>query len=309
METTADDLAALATASEAFCADPAVAGHEAAIGTWTTAKASWERSELTTFIGPADMLRTLSKVDYAPISETGIDELLASDTSIDVDYIDNRAASTNRGLGAIEYGLFRDLEDASDDRVCQLITSSATVAEEASRALTEAWVTSFDGGEPWVETYTVTIPSNQALGDLVAAIVETLKRQSLFELGKALGISSPEPEIEAIPEGAAGEATAMYLAQLEGVGAVLDAGGPDSIAALIRARSGETADRIDEALDRVMTGLARLEGPMRAIAEGEPDTLVPIYEAIAELRTLFEADVVSLLDITLGFSDADGDTG
>ena len=28
-----------------------------------------------------------------------------------------------------------------------------------------------------------------------------------------------------------------------------------------------------------------------------------------ELLTLFEADVVSLLDITLGFSDADGDSG
>ena len=48
---------------------------------------------------------------------------------------------------------------------------------------------------------------------------------------------------------------------------------------------------------------------MRDIARDRPEVLEPIYEGIAELRTLFESDVVSLLDITLGFSDTDGDTG
>jgi hypothetical protein len=48
---------------------------------------------------------------------------------------------------------------------------------------------------------------------------------------------------------------------------------------------------------------------MRDIARDDPERLVPIYKDIAELRMIFEADVVSLLDITLGFSDTDGDTG
>ena len=108
METAAEEIAGLSTATEAFCQTPDGETHDAAMEAWRTAKEAWERSELTTFFGPADMLRTVSKVDYAPISETGIDELLASDTVIDVDYIDNRAASTQRGLGAVEYALFRD---------------------------------------------------------------------------------------------------------------------------------------------------------------------------------------------------------
>ncbi len=193
--------------------------------------------------------------------------------------------------------------------MCHLVTSSALVAEEETRALGDAWTTSFDGGEPWIDTYTITIPPNQALGDLVAAIVETLKRQSLFELGKALGISAPEPDIAAIPEGAAGEAAAMYIAQLEGIRDALTAGEDESLGASdpCQVGGGGGPDRRDTGPgDRRLSGL---EGPMRTMAEEQPELLEPIYEDIAELRTLFESDVVSLLDITLGFSDTDGDTG
>jgi predicted lipoprotein len=161
-----------------------------------------------------------------------------------------------------------------------------------------------------VDTFTGSITSNQALADVVAAIVETLKRQSLFELGKALGISSPEPKIDAIPEGKAGAAAAMYLAQLEGIRAALEAGGPDSLAGLIGARSMEVAERIDVLLEQAIGELSSIqEIPMRVVADEHPDDLLPLYDDLAELRTLFESDVVSLLDITLGFSDTDGDTG
>jgi len=309
MENAADEIAILSTATETFCSTPDGVTHEGAIDDWRSAKQAWERSELTTFFGPADMLRTVSKVDYAPISETGIDELLASDTPIDVDYIDNRAASTQRGLGAVEYALFRDTESAADERTCALAASSAVVAANAATALVDSWTKSFNGGEPWVDVYTVVIPPNQSFGDLVASFVETLKRQSLFELGQALGISAPEPNVEAIPEGAAGEAAAMYTSQLESIRVTLDAGGEDSLGELIRARSPEVADRIDETLDRAIAEVSALEGPMRVIAAESPETVEPIYQDIADLRTLFESDVVSLLDITLGFSDTDGDTG
>jgi predicted lipoprotein len=299
----------LATAAEAFCAAPSPETHQSAQEAWAAAKSAWETAEWNVFIGPADMLRTLSKVDYEPISETGIDELIASDTIIDYDYVDNRAASTDRGLGAVEYALFRETDAASEQRTCHLITSASRVAADANRELVDAWTVSFDGGEPWVDTFTVTISSNQALGDLVAAVVETTKRQSLLEIGQALGISAPDPQIEAIPEGAAGAGADMYEAQLTGIRDLLDAGGEDSLGALIRARSPAVADRIDASLDSSMTELAGIDEPLRQVAADRPEELEPVYEHIAELQTLFESDVVSLLDITLGFSDTDGDTG
>ncbi|MGH8950129.1 MAG: imelysin family protein [Acidimicrobiia bacterium] len=299
----------LATAAAEFCGAPSAAGLEAVQESWRRAKSAWERSELTTFFGPAEMLRTLSKVDYSPISEPGIDELLSSEVAIDVDYIDNRAASTQRGLGAVEYALFRELDAASDPGVCSLATSASDVAAAETRALEEAWTVSSDGGDPFLEEFTGTMTSNQALGDVIGAVVETLKRQSLFELGKALGISAPDPEIESVPEGAAGEATAAYIAQLEGVRDVLAAGDTNSLGSLIRARSGEVADRIEDLLDDSLDRLTTLQGPMRALIVESSDQVEPIYDNLAELRVLFESDVVSLLDITLGFSDTDGDTG
>jgi predicted lipoprotein len=309
MEAAASELAGLAAAAETFCQRPDQASHQTAKDAWTRADNAWELSELNVLIGPADMLRTLSKVDYAPASESGIDEMLASEATIDFDYVDNRAASTDRGLGAVEYTLFRDTAAAGDPRVCELTIAASAVAAEAARELTEAWTVSFDGGEPWESTFTVRIPSNQALGDLVAAMVETTKRQSLFEIGQALGISAPQPELDAIPEGAAGAGSQMYLSQLEGIRQLLAAGEDDSLGALIRARSSEVADRIDIVLGEAMDGLAVLDGPMRQIADERPEELEPIYDDVAELRTLFESDVVSLLDITLGFSDTDGDSG
>jgi predicted lipoprotein len=305
----AEAAGALSTAAFGFCASPHPKAHEAAMDAWNRAKEAWEASELTTFFGPAEMLRTVSKVDYNPISQDEIDALLGSDAVIDAAYVGDRASSVQRGLGAVEYVLFRDEAEAGEARTCELTTAAAEVIADATRALQEAWVESFDGGEPWADTFTVTIPSNQALGDLVSAFVETTKRQSLFELGKALGISAPQPEIEAIPEGAAGAAAAMYRSQLVGIRDALAGGNPDSLGGLIRARSAEVADTIDLLLEQSIEAIAALDRPMRDIARDDPERLVPIYEDIAELRMIFEADVVSLLDITLGFSDTDGDTG
>ena len=235
--------------------------HEAATEAWRTAKEAWERSELTTFFGPAEMLRTCRRWTTPRFRELGIDELLASDTVIDVDYIDNRAASTQRGSGPWSTHCSVTPESAAEERPCALAASSAVVAANAAAALVDSWTTSFNGGEPWVDVYTVVIPPNQSFGDLIASFVETLKRQSLFELGQALGISAPEPDIEAIPEGAAGEAAAMYRSQLESIRVALDAGGEDSLGELIRARSPEVADRIDETLDRAIAEVSAARGP------------------------------------------------
>ncbi len=309
MDQAAVSAASLSDAVADYCSQPADGSRQTAMAAWGEAKTAWERSELSTFFGPADMLRTVSKVDYAPISEPGIDDLLASDTVIDVDFVDNRAGSTQRGLGAIEYALFGEFDPDATPRVCELITASAEVVAVETLALHDAWTDSSDGGPPWVETFTDTMPPNDAIGDLVGAIVETLKRQSLLELGKGLGISAPSPEPDAVPEGAAGAGAAMYRAQLEGIRAVLDAGGETSLLALIAARDQGVADQIDALLDETVSDLEAIDQPIKDAMVSDPAGVEAIYQNLADLRALFEADVVSLLDVTLGFSDTDGDTG
>jgi predicted lipoprotein len=90
---------------------------------------------------------------------------------------------------------------------------------------------------------------------------------------------------------------------------MLEAGAPDSLGDLIGARSPEVKARIDEHVEGAFAELDGIKGPMREIAADAPDDLAPLYEHLSELLSAFESDVVSLLDITLGFSDTDGDTG
>lgn len=289
------------------CSEPG-APTEQAKAAWIEAKMAWERAEAATYFGPAGMLRTVSRVDYTPVSESGIDDLLGSATRIDAGFVASRSASTQRGLGAIEYGLFG--EPAADDaRVCELLVAVSDVVAAESKALFDAWGASFEGAEPWVETFTGGMAADQALGDVIGALVEITKRLSLLELGKGLGISAPTPEPEAIDEGAAQAGAAVYRAQLEGIGEILSTGGESSLLALIHSRDASVAERIDTLVDDTISDLDGIDGSLVTAVGERPDQMTGIYEHLAELRTLFEADVVSLLDITLGFSDTDGDTG
>ncbi len=310
MEDASMGAAALATAVSDFCLQPTAETQETAQVAWGNSKMAWQRSILTTWFGPAQMLRTVSHVDYEPIDEEGIDELLGSEEVLDVDYLMNQAAATQRGLGAIEYLLFDSPDRASDPRVCELMTSTAEVVASETKALESAWTDTYEDGSPFVDRFLgETMTSDEAMANSISAIVETLKQMSLFQLGKALGISAQEASIDAIPEGRAGFAADAYIAQLESIRALLDDGGETSLGALIASRSTEISTQIDTHLTTAVEALDLIDAPLRTVAADDPTQLEPVYDDVAELLRIFEADVVSLLDITLGFSDADGDTG
>jgi len=310
LHASSSEAAELAAEVTSFCDAPAAESQKTAQDAWRQAKGAWEQAIPATWFGPAQMLRTVSRVDYEPVNEQGIEELLASPESLDVDYVLNQAASTQRGLGAIEHLLFDSVGISGDTRVCELMKSTADVVASETLGLEEAWTVSYQEGTPYVDRFAGEgMSPDDAMADVVSAIVETLKQMSLFQLGKALGISSQETEIESLPEGRAGWAADAYLAQLEGIKMLLDAGGDSSLGGLIEARSNEVFTTIEGQLDAAIGELTGIESPLRQIAADDPARLAPLYQHLAALLTVFEADVVSLLDITLGFSDADGDSG
>lgn len=308
----ADEVDQLASDVSSFCQEPSTDSLATAQASWAEAETTWKQAEVTIYYGPAPMLRTVSKVDFEPVSEAGIDELLASDAVIDFDYVDNRSAASRRGLGAVEYLLFRPVEDAADARSCELATTSSAVAAASARVMLDAWTEGMDGGEPFGSVFTTTMTSNDALADVVGAQYEILKRLTLSELGKALGVTAQEPDLLAIPEGAAEQGPDRYLAQVAGVEMTLRAGGESSLLELIRSRSDEVAGQIEMRLDSAVGALRPLvgnEGGMVAAVESSPERIGELLDDLSALRDLIHVDVVSLLDLTLGFSDADGDTG
>lgn len=293
-------------AVDRLCESPSAETLTVAREAWVRAKLAWEPAQPTTYFDPGGMLRTVSKVDYTPASPEGVDRLLASDTVIDGDYVTNNAASTQRGLGAIEHLLFRS-EDPPDERECNLITAATEVAGDATEELREAWGDMGQGG--FTDEFVGEMTNRQALADIVGAALEVLTQQTILGLGKAIGISAPDPVPDSIEEGEAGAGAAVYRAQLAGIESWLTAGEDTSFIELVRGRSDQVATDIEAELDAAFTELDAIEGSMEQLAMEDPDRLVPLYDHLDRLRTLLEADVVSLLDLTIGFSDSDGDSG
>lgn len=308
-ETASSDVSDLSAAVEAFCRDPNDETLQAARDAWHAAKSSWEAAETATMFGPGHMMRTVAKVDYEPVDTEGIDELLASDSIIDIDYVDNRTAATRRGLGTVEYLLFGGPIGDSNARACELAMASASVAATETSNLLSAWTDSDEGAEPYRDTFVEDMATDSAMGDVILAIVDTLKRQSGFELGRALGVTAIEPRPEAIVEGPAGAGAQRYSSQLEGIRSQLTAGGEASLLALLAARSEEVADRVETLLDDALSDLSAIDEPLADLVRDDPERLRPLQATLADLVGVFEADVVSVLDITLGFSDTDGDSG
>jgi len=309
LETAAVDLGHLAEAMGSFCDVPGAGTHQEAKDKWIEADRSWEMAEAVASSGPASMLRTVALVDYEPVSAAGIDELLASETKVDVDYVANRVASSRRGLGAIEYVLFRETDEAAQEGPCALGRSASVVARTAADDLVGAWEVAFDSGPAYVETFTSGMDTQDAIADIVGSIVGVFKQQTLFELGAGLGVTSPEPQAHAIVEGGAGTGAARLEAQLAAIEQALTAGEDVSLLELIRSRSPDVADEIAGRLDSARSTVSSIDEPLSSVLASDPGVLEALLEDLTRLRVLFEADVVSALDITLGFSDTDGDSG
>jgi uncharacterized protein len=307
LETAVTATDGLLTAVNDLCRDPSQISLAETQNRWTDARIGWEPAELSTFFGPARALGTLSQVDPEPDPED-IDRLLESGTAIDAEYVANRASSTQRGLGALEHLLFGAVAPDPGASSCDLALAAAQVIADETAGLRDGWVVSDAGGEPYLITFEGS-PDNEAITRAVGAIVETLRRLSMAEIGTAIGMTAAEANPEAIPEGEAGAGATTYASQMVGIRLWLEAGDDQSLLSLIAARSTDLADLIADHLDAIDSALAGIDGPMRPIAADDPGSLQPLFQRISSLRALFEADVTSQLDLNLGFSDADGDSG
>ena len=309
------DLTSLPQAVGDACASREEASLDAARARWTATQETWKNTQAGWF-GPTTMDRYDSTIGYEPTNEEGIEQTLASDAPIDETYVREALPTTQQGLGAIEYILFSD--EPLDDRRCEYVTAVTAAVADDGAVLSEAWFESWEGGSAYLDRFRGTgepaMDADEALADQVGGIVEVLKLLTLQQLGRELGITAPAPVPGAFPEGAAQYGLGSLLAQIDGVAAAYGSDPESSIAGAVGSRSEEVDAAISgdlAAARRLVETLVSEQGSFSmatALAERVP-VLEELYEILANLRRTFETDVVSLLDLALGFSDTDGDTG
>lgn len=298
-----------------LCEDPTGdAALRSAQDAWRSAESMWMQTSAGWF-GPTTMDRADSDIGYQPTSGPGIEETLASDHVIDEHFVADSLPTTQKGLGALEYVLFVDIP--LDERRCEFLAAVALNLAADSDALTDAWLVSWNGADAYVDQFrgvgAMALEPRASLGLMASGIIELTKKLTLSQIGKVLGVTSPTPDPDAYPEGEAQYGLHALRDQIEGL-RVAYGSGPGSFSGAVASRDEAIdttiVDALEDALAHADELLAETGGTSFAVAVAtDPEAMHELYDALAVVRRTFETDVVSLLDLTLGFSDSDGDTG
>jgi predicted lipoprotein len=281
MITAGESIAAADAAAAAYCTSPSPDTLDAAVTAVDVALGDWERLDVVD-MGPMMLMRTDSHVGYA-VDPAKVEELIVEGPPQDVATVNDRTASSTRGLTTAEYLLLADPEPGTDPVRCAYLTAvTADAAAEMAAAITE----SVDG------TATATAYHELLAGRGAEPIdpgetIDVVVNMAITVLEKDAGLlGDPGEQTEASVR----RATAAHLAT---VGALWGDGS-----------SGLSVLVDDDLGTRVTAELAAAE----AAVDGPVVSASDAQDAVDEVRATLGTEVVSALDVTVGFSDNDGDS-
>ena len=308
-EALASETAEFRDALNALCAAPSEAALSDAQEAWRGAREAWARSEASG-VGPVLDRRSTGVIAWAIVQPERIDTLLASDSAITADFVRSNISSTQRGLGGIEYVLFEeDASLAADSRRCSYLTSAASVIADEAAALRDDWTA---GGSPYKDYFTgradEPLETSEAVAEVVRTQVFLIRTIVDMRLAGALGLRG-DADPTAIPGGAGLNALADLRNQVLGMRDVYEGVGEGhGVSDLIVPLSEDADERVRAGFEASLAAIDAVDGPLReAATESSPQALA-VYEALMALQDTISTEVVSLLGVSVGFSDADGDS-
>ena len=312
----AREIAQMDRDAAALCDAPGSESLEAARQSWRTARASWMQSEAMWF-GPVMERRSVSLLDWPSTDTVGIDEMLAAGTLVETGQLRDAFSAKRRGFGAIEYLLFR--EDAlgvlnASPAYCSYLTALTEVANGEAEAILSEWTDGTDQQAPYRDYFTGT--SQLAL--LPGAAAEEVVRTQVFmvrdivqmRLASALGLRESGADLSVIPGNAADNGLEDLRNEILGMQAVYEGAGPEAlgISGLVRPLSEDTAQRMSVQLAAALAAAESVDGTLRNAISDRPEQVRVLYDRLQELQRTLATEVVSLLGVSVGFSDTDGDT-
>ena len=305
----------------ALCALPSDVALEEARGGWREARAPWKRAEGFAF-GPykKEPHRFGIKIDFWPARSEIIDEMLASDQELTLDTVKS-FGTVHAGMPVLEYLLFQPgidhlAELASDPRRCQYLTGLSADLLADARGMHDAWhpdgdnyLNELQGAGVTSEVFTTL---QEAMTEVVNRLGWTVENIRLDKLGRPLGQSTsdgtPSPEMaESRFSGRSIEDIGDNLTGLE----VLFFGGdsPEQLGLddyLIELGTPLTA-QAEQAFGAVRERLDAITVPLTTAVSTEPEKVQGAIDALTDLQLFLQVDVASLLSVTIGFNDTDGD--
>lgn len=267
----------------------ATTGLSAAQGQWRSTATAWDRlAGVAT--GPVVKRRAMTALDFSPTRPTTI--VRAIQTAPSGPEQMERIGTPAKGLPALEWLLW-SAQPVPQTPACRY---TQQVAQELAREA-GALAAGFDAQArtDWANEHRATFLALQELINQWLGGVERLRWTQIDKPLKAAE-SSTKKKAPAFTRSLSGQTGAGWAANWD---AQRSLGEP--VAAALQARGkAELAAKLQGALKRTD----------QALATARPDqaaTLAPAVEALGALKKLIEAEIAPALDVTIGFSDGDGD--
>lgn len=312
----ARDMARLDQDVKTLCQAPNGTSLETARQSWLTARESWMRSEAMWF-GPVMDRRSIRLIDWLPTNVAGVDQLLAEERAITVEEAREAMSSNRRGFGAVEHLLFNPnaLDTLSGSGPgCSYLTSLLTVSREETDGILSEWADGADGRPPYREFFTgmsnPALEPSAAVSEIVRVQVFLIRSIVDMRLASALGLREGGPDLSEIPGNAADNGLHDLRHELLGMKLVYEGAGSEGLGVsdLIKPLSEETDQRLREQFDSALAAIDSVEGPLRVAIVERPAQVQALYDRLAEVQLTISTEVVSLLGVSVGFTDTDGDS-
>ena len=314
--TAAEDMTHLDQSAKTLCSSPGETSLEAARQSWRDARASWMRTEAMWF-GPVMDRRSVRLVDWSPTNAAGMDEMLAEGRILSTDEVREVLASNLRGFGAIEHLLFGDNTPAGSnatEALCDYLTALTEVANTEVDAILKEWVDGAEGRPPYRDYFSgrasVSALPKAAVADVVRTQVFLIRDAVDMRMASALGLRGDEPDLTAIPGTAADNGLHDLRNEILGMQAIYEGSGEEGLGVsdLVVALSEETDQRLREQFTAAIAAIDAVEGSLRAAISERPDRVNSVHAALQDVQVTVSTEVVSLLGVSVGFTDTDGDS-
>ena len=277
---------------------------------------AWMRSE-TMWFGPVMDRRSTSLLDWSPTDTSDIDRLLAQGAPATAEEVRDTLGSNRRGFGAIEYLLFRNDDLADPNRavsVCPYLVAMATVAHEETGAILNEWTEGSEGRPAYRDYFSDRASSSMLPSAAVADIVRTLYfliRDIVdVRLATAMGLRQDPADPSAIPGMSADNGLNDIRHELMGMRGVYEGSGNEGlgIGDLVSQLSENTDARLRNELDAAAAAMDVVNDPFRSAAVQRTPQVQTFYERLLDVQRTIATEIVSLLGVSIGFTDTDGDS-
>lgn len=302
----------------AFCSVPTDEGLTQIRQQWRDLRAAWRQLE-PFYFGPHSRIPTRYGriLDFWPVRESKIDELVDGDAEITDDFFANQGAVV-RGIPAIEYLLFGSPSDLlsppnTSERSCDIAKGMTDDVITVSSALRDQWLDRTDGfilalTEPETGEF---MDERGALSELVNRMGFTIENIRVDRLGVPLGDKVGGQLLPDLVESRFSDNSLEDIRQvLITILAIYDGGNEGAALGLkdmprLQSRP-DIGDAFRTAIANANDAVNSIPSPLRTNLS-ETELVRAAYDRLGDVQRIIQGDIMNVLGLSLAFNDSDGD--